>query len=300
MVENNPPQEKLEEKRKLQELGGSLYLSLPSMWTNQFHLQKGSEVLIMQNNGALQIFPEKLHAETQKEKKTLIEYDHYFFRNLMGAYLKGSEVIVVKKKTAFTIQERQGILQCVNNLMNLEVMEEQANLILIQHLQTDMPIKKMVARMYFLTKSMLEDLGAGWDDMEMLRNVANRDTLVGKFYLAIIMQERQLLTRQWSKELSFVEILHIRLLIQKMELIGDEIKELVEKRVKREKIGFKREDIIFLVERYHEAYEAFVKADVNLAKNFWDTEKADRKRVGYNQHLVRIYDYIKDMTDLVI
>ena len=288
-----------EEKRRLQELGGSLYLSLPSSWINKFNLKKGREVIIsLEESGELRIFPEKI--EEEKEKTTIIHYDKYLFRNLIRDYLFGSDIIKIKKKAPFTRNERKVIASYVNNLLNLEIIEEESNQLTIQNLKSDIPIKKMIARMYYLTKSMIDDLIKGHKNKEILKNIVERDKLVTKFYLAIIMQQRALLTSRWSKDLSFVEILDLRLLIEKIEQIGDEIKSIVIKLLNKTSKKLKIEDIKFLLTKYEEAYNAYVKQDAETAKKFWDTEKSDKKRLFYNEDLVRIYDNIKDITDLVI
>jgi phosphate uptake regulator len=114
------------------------------------------------------------------------------------------------------------------------------------------------------------------------------------------MQQRSLLTSKWSKDLSFTEILDLRLLIQKIEQIGDEIKTIVNKILSKEKLIIQKEDLIFLIKKYDESFNAYLRQDSEIAKKFWDTEKSDKKRLSYNQDLVRIYDHIKDITDLVI
>jgi phosphate uptake regulator len=290
---------KTEEKRKLQELGGSLYLSLPSSWLSKFNVKKGNEIIIsLEESGELRIFPEAIKAP--EEKTSIIVYDKYLFRNLIRDYLFGSDIIKIKKTIPFTGVERKEISSHVSNLLNLEIIEEGSNSISIQNLKSDIPIKKMIARMYFLTKSMMEDLIKDHKDKEILQSITERDKLVGKFYLAIIMQQRALLTRKWSKELSLVEILDLRLLIQKIEQMGDEIKKLVMALLNHDKMKLNIEDIKFLLEKYESAYTAYIKQDTETAKKFWDTEKADKKRLSYNEDLVRIYDNIKDISDLVI
>jgi len=286
----------MEDKRKLQELGGSLYLSLPREWTGKYNLKKGSEVCLSGDEaGELHIFPEK--ARKEGEKIESIDFDRYFFRNLIGKYLDGCDIVKVRKKGQFNAMERQEIEGRVNNLMNLQVVEEQSDCITIQNLKSDIPIKKMLAMMYYLTRSMLEDLGKK-ADKELLQSIIDRDRLVGKYYLAIIMQQRSLLTNRWSKELSFVEILDLRLIAQRIELIGDEIKSIAGTAIGGAKIPTK--DIKFLLDTYETAYNCFVKMDTDTAKKFWDREKPDRKRLAYNEAILRIYDNIKDITDLVI
>ena len=290
---------KTEEKRKLQELGGSLYLSVPSQWTGRFGLKKGSELLIsMEESGEIMIFPEKEDEKT--EKTAAFEYDRFFFRNLIRNYLFGTDLIRIKKSKPFTESERKEIASKVNILLNLEIIEEDSKTITIQNLKSDIPIKKMISRMHFLTKGMMEDLARGSKDEEVLKSIIDRDRLVGKLYLAVIMQQRALLTSKWSKELSFVEILDLRLLIQKIEQIGDEIKSIAAKTLRGEKKRISEDGLQFLASRYEDAFNAYIRQDAGCAKRFWDTERSDRKRLSADEDLVRVYDNIKDISDLVI
>jgi antitoxin component of MazEF toxin-antitoxin module len=287
-----------QKKRKLQKLGGSLYLSLPSSWISRFDLSKGGDVNVaIEDSGEIRIFPEK--KEDKKEKRSTIDYDKHLFRNLIREYLFGNDIIEIKKQTAFTRKESKEIFSIINNLLNLEIIEEESNTISVQNLKSDMPLKKMIYRMYFLTKSMIEDLIEDPSNKEVLKGIVERDKLVGKFYLAIIMHQRELLTKRWSKEFTLVEILDLRLLIERIEQIGDEIKSIVnELLTKRKKIRII--DLKFLLKKYEEAYKAYEKQDTETAKKFWDSEKSDKQKLAHNEKLVRIYDHIKDITDLVI
>ena len=288
---------KIEQKRKLQELGGSLYLSLPSEWTNNFKLKKGGEVIITsEESGELKIFPEKIKEE--KEKSITINYDEDFFRDLIREYFQRKDIIRIKKNTPFSRAERNHIFAKVSRLLNLEIIEEESNQITLQNLKSDIPMKKMVARMYFLTKSMLDDLIKNPTDKEVLNSIIDRDDLVGKFYFAIIAQQREMLESKWSKELSLVEVQDLRLFIAFIELIGDEIKDLAKRLLDKEKINIK--DLEFLSQKYELAYNTYIKQDTASAKNFWHQEKEDKKRLQHDEKLLRIYEFIKDITDLVI
>ncbi|PIN80714.1 hypothetical protein COV11_03505 [Candidatus Woesearchaeota archaeon CG10_big_fil_rev_8_21_14_0_10_30_7] len=282
-----------EETRRLQELGGSLYVSLPSSWVSQFNLSKGSKIFILSEGGELKLFPEE--APQKKEKTSTIIFTKGVFRTLIGEYLFGTDTIRIKKQTPFSNSERKQIQDYVNNLLNFEIIEELSNLITVQNLKSDIPIKKLISRMYYLTKSMLEDLSTS--DVETLSGIIERDKLVGKFYFAVIMHTRALLTQRWSKEFSFTELLDLRLLIERIEQIGDEIKVLAQAKINGLKLP--SSEIIFLMDKYSQAYNSFVKMNVEVASKFWDTEKKDKTKLT-NLTMVRIYDLIKDIADLVV
>ncbi len=292
----------MEQKRRLQELGGSLYLSLPATWLQKFNVKKGSHIYItLEDSGALTIFPEKnLKDEATREKTTTIHYNKYIFRNLMGAYLIGNDYIIIRKDAAFTRKERNEILTIVHNLLNVEIIEEESHKIIIQNLKSELDIKKLVTRMYQLTRTMLDDVINHKNDKEILQSVIDRDKLVGKCYLAIIMQIRASLTRSWSKEISFVEMFDIRLLIERIEKIGDEIKHLAGEVLNKSKNRVKHEELTELMQLYEQAYAAYVKKDIATAEKFWDNEERYIKKFNHNMHMRTIYELIKDITDLVV
>lgn len=282
-----------DEIRKLQELGGSLYLSLPSLWTTSFNLRKGSPVFITSDEGELRIFPSQ--SKKEGESFTLVKFTKGVFRELIREYLLGTDIIRIKKQSPFSILERKQISDHVNSLLNFEVVEETSDSITIQNLKSDIPIKKLISRIYFLTKTMLEDLIS--TDKEVLNSIVERDKSVGKFYFAIIAHQRKLLTQKWSKEFSFTEIMDLRLLIERIEQIGDEIKFSAKFLLEGNKI--KKEEIEFLSKKYEESFNAYVNKDVAIASNFWENEKNDKKKIT-NDKLLKIYDLIKDISDLVI
>lgn len=291
------------EKRTLQALGGSLYLSLPAPWINRFHLEKGSEVFLdIDEAGALRVHP--VGNRESISKNSVILYDLFVFRNLIREYLIGSDSIMVKKNSPFTQQEREQIASCVDRLLNLEIIDEGTQYITIQNLKAEMPLDKMIARMYFLTRSMMEDLKANVGkevnkvNKDIVRSVIERDVLVGKFYLACIMQQRALLTQSWNSSYTFVEILDLRLLIERIEIIGDEVKALAQVLLEGGKVA--KRDLEFVYALYETAYNAYQKKDVQSAQQFWISEKDDRTKLSGDLHLLRIYDAIKDIADLVI
>ncbi len=286
------------EKRKLQELGGSLFVSLPQQWAKELQLKKGAEITLETGqNNQLCLSPSK----TAKAEKHIISlnFGKYLHRELIAQYLFGTEIIIINNKEGFSKAQRQQVLEYVAYLMNVEIVEESSTKITLQHFHTeDAPIKMLVQRMYFLTKSMLSDV-ANIKNKQDVENILDRDAIVGKVYLNIIMHLRSFLTgRLLTKEHSLIEILDLRLLIKQIELLGDEIKGLARDNIEGKKC--RQEDINFLAQKYELAFAAYVEKDVLRARAFWDTEKIDKQRLRYNQYLVRIYSHIKDISDLVI
>ena len=129
-------------KRKLQTLGGSLFLSLPQEWAKRFRLKKGSEVNIAaDSSGALRISPEMFKEEAKQS--AVIMNNRHVMRDILVEYLKGTEIIRVKGSQPFSALERKNIAKAASMLMNTEIIEETSDTITIQNFRvTDTLLKK--------------------------------------------------------------------------------------------------------------------------------------------------------------
>ena len=205
----------------------------------------------------------------------------------------------IQKALGFTKNEREQVLEYAKRFMNTEVVEEVKTKITLQHFKiTDVPLKTLIQRMYFLTHSMLCDMQSA-KKKEEYESIIERDKIVGKFYINIIMHLRSFLVGyQLTKEHAFIDILDLRLLIQRIELIGDEIREIAKEAIHKKR--YDRQEIEALTTLYEQAFTAYMKQDVLCSRSFWTTEKELKRRFAKNQHLLRIYENIKDITDLVI
>ncbi|MBI2102382.1 hypothetical protein HYT55_00965 [Candidatus Woesearchaeota archaeon] len=286
------------EKRKLQRLGGSLFLSLPRNWLDQFSLKKGAEIFVSTDTeGRLILAP--LQTQQREELDITLIFGPYLYRQLLTAYLRGITTIGILKKDGFSKAEREAVLNHTQGLMNTEIIEETSTKITLQQFSAEeVSLKMLVQRMFFLTHSMLLDLAIAKTKTDF-ENIKERDKTVGRFYMNIIMHLRAALTgRLLVKEYTLPEVLDLRLLILHLEQIGDQVKGLAYDALEGRKC--KIEDLHFLAERYQRAFTSFVEHDVQTAERFWDTEKQDRRKLAYHEKLLRMYDHIKDITDLVI
>jgi phosphate uptake regulator len=280
-------------ERNLQRIGGSLFVSLPNAWAKDFRLKPGSKVhLDINDRGQLCIGPSA--PAKRQQTRTVLEYGQFLFREMMREYLYGTQVIVVEHAKAFSSKERKEVISYAGRLMNAEIIEESAAKIVIQHFHSDeVTVDALIRRLYYLTHSMLADLA----EAKEIEAIVERDAMVGRLYLNIIMQLRQTLTGK-SMKADLTEILDLRLFIERIERIGDEIKHIA-----RDMLAGKRPrraDLLFLCQRYEEAAMAYFEKNVVVARRFWSTEEQDRKRLRGDDHLLRLYDQIKDIADLVI
>lgn len=286
------------EKRRLQRLGGSLFLSLPRNWLDQFSLKKGAEIFVSTDaEGRLILTP--LQAKQREEQEITLIFGPYLYRQLLTAYLRGITTISIFRREGFSKAERETVLGYTQGLMNTEIIEETSTKITLQQFSAEeVSLKMLVQRMFFLTHSMLLDLTTAKTKTDF-ENIKERDKTVGRFYMNIIMHLRAALTgRLQVKEYAIPEVLDLRLLILHLEQIGDQIKGLAYDAIDGRKC--EAGDLQFLAEKYQKAFTSFVEHDVQTAEQFWDTEKQDRRKLAHHEKLLRMYDHIKDITDLVI
>ena len=104
---------KNEETRKLQITGGSTYvISLPKKWVTQNRLEKGSPLLIRQEeNGSLEVLPPEI-ARPEKSEEALItvgpeDNSDEIIRKTVSVYLLGYNIIHIRAKNQKEILSTQ-------------------------------------------------------------------------------------------------------------------------------------------------------------------------------------------------
>jgi phosphate uptake regulator len=287
------------ERRRVQAIGGSLFISLPQEWVRRVALRKGAEVgmgIDARGNlaiGVLQALQEEPHSAT-------LDYHDLIYRDLISEYLKGTDTVAVRNEAGFTKPERDLLGRAVANLLNSEIVEESHKRIVVQNFAAvDVPVRQLIRRMYFLAQTMLRDLAEERVTQDLVHGIEERDRNLGRLYFAVIRHLRSILKGTVrDPELSPLDALDLRLFIERLEQIGDAIKAVAREMAQGRR--YRREDLRFLLERYGQAYEAYEGEDARKARAFWASDKDDRARIGPQLHLQRMYDAIKDIADLVI
>ncbi|MBI4441044.1 phosphate uptake regulator PhoU [Candidatus Woesearchaeota archaeon] len=283
----------MDEKRRIQAIGGSLFISLPHEWVERCDLRKGTEIsMTLDNHGNLML--STVPGTAEKRQRDIV-YHEFIYRDLIREYLEGTETVTVICSDGFTKAQRDVVVRGVENLLNTEIVEESHKRIVIQNFDTTVPsVKVLIRRMYFLTQTMLQDMVNEKSTPDLLNSIEERDHHIGRLYFAIIRHLRGVL-RGNIKDAEIIpeDIFTLRLLIERIERIGDEIKEAARERNSTALLQF-------LSERYEAAMSSFERKDSTAAQTFWRHEKMDKKRLGASIHLQKIYDDIKDMADLVI
>jgi phosphate uptake regulator len=189
------------ETRKLQVTGGSTYvLSLPKMWVTQNGLEKGSPLLVRQEeNGSLAILPPGIGRQ-EKTEEALIKVspkDNFeaIVRKTVAVYLQGYNIIHIRAKDQKEIlsKQRNAIKTFARNmLVGTEIVIDTSTGLTLQVLLSypELSVPSALRRMSIITASMHKDAITALKniDHQLASDVRATDYEVNRFHLYIIRQ----------------------------------------------------------------------------------------------------------------
>ncbi len=190
-----------EETRKLQITGGSTYvISLPKRWITQNGLEKGSSLLVRQEeNGLLSILPPVLGKQEKTEeaiiKVTPEDGSEDLIRKTVAVYLQGYNIIHIKAKDQKEIlsTKRNAIKTFARNmLVGTEIVIDTSTDLKLQVLLSypELSVPSALRRMTIITASMHKDTITALKniDHQLASDVRATDYEVNRFHLYIIRQ----------------------------------------------------------------------------------------------------------------
>jgi len=189
------------ETRKLQITGGSTYvLSLPKRWVTQNGLEKGSQLLIRQEeNGFLTVLPPDI-AKTEKTEEAIIKVSpednsEALIRKTVATYLLGYNIIHIRAKDKKQIlsTQRNAIKTFARNmLVGTEIVIDTSTDLALQVLLNypELSVPSALRRMSIITASMHKDAITALKniDYQLAKDVRATDYEVNRFHLYIIRQ----------------------------------------------------------------------------------------------------------------
>lgn len=146
--------------RRVQEIGKSLYISLPKTWTNQMQLKRGDTItLFPQQDGSISVYPEEKKQEPRQiELNINVESEQSIKRRITGAYVDGFDIIQLRTKNRFTDEQQDRIRGATEELFGLEVVHAGLNTVTIECLlKPTLPIERTIDRIHNIIKSMFEE-----------------------------------------------------------------------------------------------------------------------------------------------
>ncbi|MHA1671449.1 MAG: hypothetical protein ACTSV5_12850 [Promethearchaeota archaeon] len=248
--------------RKIQKLGGSLVVSLPKKWTENYKLTKESSVAIdLNNDGSLNITPELTHPKEAPDK-LILHSNPYVVREIVKNVLSGQTHIVIISDQVINKSLRNQIRYWVNGLPNTEITEETNQRIVIQNFgYKKIPTGKLIQRLLYLIADMFDDVKYGAiDDL-------NYDFVqLRKFYFILVMHIRAYLRTgvyvTEDSDFTPLEAMDNRIFCEKIGEIGKILKRL---RLSPLVIPFFDE----IHQYFKEVMNAYLKQDSKLSYYVW-------------------------------
>ena len=217
--------------RRLQQIGSSILISLPSQWVKDNNLKKGSIVPVDVNrDNTVSIFPSGEEAGSVKE--VTIQYSPASMDTLVnqvyGAYLLGYDMIRVKAAGSITYEDAERFKRAMRKLVGLEIVEEDRQTISSQFLldPNTLDAEKILRRMNSLVAGMFREMLEAIRERESIakRSIGGRDDEVDRQYFLLVRLIRSSMMDQQlagKLNLSNIDILDYRIAANLLESAGD-------------------------------------------------------------------------------
>lgn len=185
------------ETRKVQRTGGSSFIiSLPKPWIERHNIQKNDTLgILSQPDGNLLITPQLDTEKLTKTKEIMaddFQNDNFLFRVLIGAYIMGFSIIIIKSSKKFEPHIKDCIREFTQVAIGPEIEEESDNFIKIRDLVNpkEMPFEKTIRRMYILAGGMFTDSINAFKNgnMKLAEEVIKNDNDVDRLHYLIMRQ----------------------------------------------------------------------------------------------------------------
>jgi phosphate uptake regulator len=273
--------------RRLQQIGSSILVSLPSMWVKNNNLRKGSIVpMHINRDNSISIFPSQDDI-ADKAKELTIPYSSVSMDMLVnqvyGGYLLGYDMITIKASLQISFEDADRIKKAMRKLVGLEIVDEDGFHISAQFLldADTLDAEKILRRMSAIVAGMYRDM---LEAIKLKQNsnirkvIIGRDDEVDRQYFLLVrlirsaMMDQKLATKL---NLSNIDILDYRIAANLLESAGDYIVDLANAlELSHIKAADEIVDAGMLVERMHEkSVAAFVnknRSDSNAIIKMYD------------------------------
>jgi phosphate uptake regulator len=222
--------------RRLQKIGSSILISLPSQWVKSNNLKKGNIVPVdINRDNSISIFPSEDTADEAKE--ATIPYSAAAMDTLVnqvyGAYLLGYDVIRIKASSQISFEDADRIKKAMRKLVGLEIVDEDGFHISAQFLldANTLDAEKILRRMSAIVAGMYRDLleAIRLKENNIRRVITGRDDEVDRQYFLLVRLIRSAMMDQklaGKLNLSNIDILDYRIAANLLESAGDYIVDL--------------------------------------------------------------------------
>ena len=224
--------------RRLQQIGSSILVSLPSLWIKNNNLKKGSIVPVHINrDNSISIFPSE-DDMADKIKELTIPYSSVSMDTLVnqvyGGYLLGYDMIRIKASSQISFEDADRIKKAMRKLVGLEIVDEDGFHMSAQFLldADTLDAEKILRRMSAIVAGMYRDM---LEAIKLKQNssirkvISGRDDEVDRQYFLLVRLIRSAMMDQklaGKLNLSNIDILDYRIAANLLESAGDYIVDL--------------------------------------------------------------------------
>ena len=224
--------------RRLQQIGSSILVSLPSVWIKSNNLKKGSIVPVHINrDNSISIFASE-DDTADKIKELTIPYPSVSMDTLVnqvyGGYLLGYDMIRIKASLQLSFEDADRIKKAMRKLVGLEIVDEDGFLISAQFLldADTLDAEKILRRMSAIVAGMYRDMLEAIrlkQNSSIRKVISGRDDEVDRQYFLLVRLIRSAMMDQklaGKLNLSNIDILDYRIAANLLESAGDYIVDL--------------------------------------------------------------------------
>jgi phosphate uptake regulator len=289
--------------RRLQQIGSSILVSLPSMWIKSNNLKKGSIVPVHINrDNSISIFASE-DDTADKVKELTISYPSasmdMLVNQVYGGYLLGYDMIRIKASLQISFEDADRIKKAMRKLVGLEIVDEDGFHISAQFLldADTLDAEKILRRMSAIVAGMYRDMLEAIklkENSSIRKVISGRDDEVDRQYFLLVRLIRSAMMDQklaGKLDLSNIDILDYRIAANLLESAGDYIVDLVNAiELSRIKAVDEIVEAGVLVEKMHEkSVAAFVNKNrsesngvVKMYDNFMEVINSTKRSVDSN------------------
>lgn len=289
--------------RRLQQIGSSILVSLPSLWIKSNNLKKGSIVPVHINrDNSISIFASE-DDTADKIKELTIPYPSVSMDTLVnqvyGGYLLGYDMIRIKASLQLSFEDADRIKKAMRKLVGLEIVDEDGFHISAQFLldADTLDAEKILRRMSAIVAGMYRDMLEAIrlkQNSSIRKVISGRDDEVDRQYFLLVRLIRSAMMDQklaGKLNLSNIDILDYRIAANLLESAGDYIVDLANAiDLSRIKAVDEIVEAGVLVEKMHEkSVAAFVNKNrsesngvVKMYDNFMEVINSTKRSVDSN------------------
>ena len=223
--------------RRLQQIGSSILISLPSEWIKSNKLKKGATLPIEVNrDNTISIFPSREDAD-DAIKEVVIPYSPAAMDTLVnqvyGAYLLGYDVMRIKAGLQISYDDADRIKKAMRKLVGLEIIDEDGLNITAQFLldantlDAEKILRRMSSNVAGMYRDVLDAIRSSENSIRLV--ISSRDDEVDRQYFLLVRLIRSAMMDQKlaaKLNLSNIDILDYRVAANHLESAGDSVVDL--------------------------------------------------------------------------